>query len=130
MKTSSSSLFLYAIAGIVTVGLIGYVVTQDRAPSPYDGFAQCLTDKGVKMYGAWWCPHCKKQRELFGKSFDKVEYIECSPNGSKTTSVQCTQAGVKGFPTWMFADGSTLGGEQSFEALGERAGCPVPAPAP
>ncbi len=32
-------------------------------------FARCLTDRQVKMYGAYWCPHCAEQKEMFGESF-------------------------------------------------------------
>lgn len=89
-----------------------------------DAFAQCLTDKGVKMYGAYWCPHCINQKELFGGSFDKVQYIECSlPERAGQTQV-CADAGINGYPTWEFADGSRVEGEMNLGDLAAKAGCP------
>ena len=65
MKNSKSAYYLYGAAVLVVVGLIAFATTQEAAQSPYDSFAQCLTDDGVKMYGAWWCPHCQSQKKLF-----------------------------------------------------------------
>lgn len=79
------------------------------------------------MYGAWWCPHCSNQKALFGSAFKYINYVECSPNNTKTMSVQCKNDGITGFPTWVFADGSQLGGEQTFAALSAKTGCELPA---
>lgn len=126
-QTSTSSLILFGLAGLAVVGLLGYVVTRPSVPSAYDDFAQCLSDKGIKMYGAWWCPHCTAQKKLFGTAFKKVNYIECSPAGSKTMSEQCKTDGIQGYPTWVFADNTRVSGEQSFADLSLKSGCPVPA---
>jgi hypothetical protein len=32
----------------------------------YVEFAQCLSDKGAVFYGAFWCTHCKSQKQMFG----------------------------------------------------------------
>lgn len=95
-------------------------------PSPYNDFAQCLTDKGVKMYGAYWCPHCQAQKALFGSSWDKVTYIECAtPNSNKQKEV-CNIAGIKSYPTWEFADGNKVPAVLSLEQLGSFANCDLP----
>ena len=86
-----------------------------------DSFAQCLAEKEVKMYGAEWCSHCKNQKELFGRSFQYVPYVEC-PEDTET----CTAAGVEGYPTWIFADGSKKEGEVSLETLAEKTDCELP----
>lgn len=125
MKNSKSSYYLYGAAALVVVGLIAFATTQEAAPSAYDEFAQCLTDDGVKMYGAWWCPHCQSQKKLFGSSFAHVTYIECS-TVSKSMNQTCKDAGVEGYPTWEFSDASRLGGEQSLETLAEKSGCALP----
>lgn len=119
----SSSLFLYLAVGVIVVGLIAYAVVKGQAPSIYDSFAQCLTEKNVKMYGAWWCPHCQNQKKLFGKSFDFIEYIECSVPGSQAMNELCKQAGIQGYPTWEFGDGNRMSGEQSLQTLAEKTGC-------
>lgn len=128
MKPFSSSTALIAGSVLVVVGLLGYAVFKSAAPSVNDGFAQCLTDKGVKMYGAWWCPHCQAQKKLFGTAFSKINSIECSPNNTKTMSEQCKADGIESFPTWVFPDGTKVTGEQSFTSLGAKSGCELPTP--
>ena len=39
------------------------------------------------------------EKKLFGDAFKKVNYVECSPNGSKTMSQECKDAGVESYPT-------------------------------
>ncbi len=125
----SSSTLLFVLAFAVVVGLVAYVATRPSVPSSYNAFAQCLTENGAKMYGAWWCPHCSNQKKLFGTAFKEIEYIECSPGGSRTMSQQCAAEGIEGFPTWVFADDSRLSGERSFEDLAYKTGCELPAEA-
>jgi len=81
--------------------------------------AECLTEKGVKMYGADWCPHCQEQKNLFGAAFKKVDYIECQQQ-----LVVCQQANIKAFPTWVFPDGIRIEGVLSLERLSRLSGCP------
>jgi hypothetical protein len=35
------------------------------------------------------------------------------------------EAGVHGYPTWVFPDGSQASGRQSIETLAARSGCPL-----
>ncbi len=120
-----SSTLLIVLSVIVAGGLVVFAAMKSGSgPSPYDSFAQCLTEKGAKMYGAWWCPHCKSQKDLFGSAFDSVDYVECS-DASKNMSQKCKDAGITGYPTWKFADGTAVSGEQTLESLGEKTGCEV-----
>ena len=50
---------IYAVLIVAAFGLAYYL--GNRTQHKYDGFARCLGDRGVKMYGAWWCPHCQEQ---------------------------------------------------------------------
>jgi len=110
--------------GLVLVPLIIYVVAAPRPRGgQHDQLAQCLTDKGAKMYGAYWCSHCLSQKKMFGQSFSKINYIECSLPDGKTQTQECQEAGIKGYPTWEFGDGSRLEGEVSLDKLTEKSGC-------
>jgi thiol-disulfide isomerase/thioredoxin len=87
------------------------------------GLAKHLTKKRVKMYGAFWCGYCAKQKELFGKqAFAKIKYIECDERGVKPQRNLCNQAGVNGYPTWKFPNGQTAGGLTSLSALADASG--------
>lgn len=127
MKKLSSSWILYGAAVLVVVGLIGFAISKQSVPTDpkIDAFAQCLTDHGVKMYGAWWCPHCKAQKEQFGNSFSKIRYVECSEPGSNDMNQICKDAKIEGYPTWEFQDKTRVSGEQKLEDIGKKAECPL-----
>lgn len=93
------------------------------APADMDAFTKCLTENGAGLYGASWCPHCQKQKKLFGESIQFVNYIECAPDGSRTQAQVCKDAGITGYPTWQFFDGSQILGEASFQQLSEKTNC-------
>ena len=98
--------------------------TQEKVnetPTAFDDFAQCLADAGALFYGAFWCPHCKDQKDMFDNS-SKLPYIECSTINRQQTQ-ECTDAGITGYPTWVFADGSREEGTVPMATLSEKTGC-------
>ncbi len=103
-----------------------YFFYYSRPVSTLDDFAKCVTAKGAKMYGAWWCPHCADQKELFGFAFQYINYVECSSPGQRTINDTCKQAGVKNFPTWQFADGTRKEGSEPLSLLSHETGCKLP----
>jgi hypothetical protein len=85
--------------------------------------AEKLTEKGVTMYGAFWCPHCSNQKEMFGQTaWSKVQYIECAGQGYNGSPALCAEAKIDGFPTWVFADGTQVSGERPLEDLAKQVG--------
>lgn len=84
-------------------------------------FAQCLTDKGAVMYGAYWCPHCQNQKAMFGEAFKFIRYVECTQDPQP-----CIDAGIRGFPSWIFPGGVKLEGTQFLQQLAKVSGCPLP----
>ncbi|MEK6967760.1 MAG: hypothetical protein AABX51_03965 [Nanoarchaeota archaeon] len=110
---------------VIVFGSIGYAAYSSSTPGEYDDFAKCLGDKGAIFYGAFWCPHCKEQKQIFGKSAKYLPYIECAlPSGQGTTEV-CNQAGVKSYPTWEFADGTKQTGKLSILELSRKTNCSI-----
>ena len=114
---------------LAIVGLLAYAYARSAAtPGPLDGFAQCLGERDAVFYGAFWCPHCKSQKEMFGRSAKHLPYVECSyPNGRGQVA-RCVAEGIKGYPTWVFADGARLEGEVSLDELAAKTGCVIPQP--
>ena len=92
----------------------------------YDKFAQCLADKHAKMYGLYYCPHCADQKEMFGKSFHYVPYVECAIKGTRELAPECAVAGAKLFPSWQFGMDAPKPGVLSLEALSDKTGCSLP----
>lgn len=85
--------------------------------------AQHLTDVGAKMYGAWWCPHCHDQKQLFGKTAAKtIPYVECAEDGQNSQTQLCRSVPeVEGFPTWE-VNGEFFVGAQSLNTLADASG--------
>ncbi|MEI6829615.1 MAG: hypothetical protein WCK64_07150 [Synechococcaceae cyanobacterium ELA445] len=80
-----------------------------EAVSPSTPFQLALANhlrlSGAIFYGAWWCPHCFHQKNLFGtEGARKLPYVECDKDDQGRQ--QCIAAKVKAFPTWV------LGGER------------------
>ncbi len=122
-----NSLIFIVIALVVVGGIIWFLATPS-GPGQYDQFAQCLQDKGVKFYGAWWCPHCRDQKALFGKSVSKLPYIECSAAGQQNVQLQvCKDAKIESYPTWEFADKSRVSKVMTLQELADKTTCALPA---
>jgi len=118
------NLILLIIVLVIIGGLTVFAMVQSKKPGQYDSFAQCVNDSGAKFYGAWWCPHCQAQKAMFGKSAKLLPYVECSTPDSKQTQ-QCNDLGIKGYPTWIFADGTVKNGEIPLETISELTNCPI-----
>jgi len=120
--------YIIAIALVILVAIVAYFALGDsnRPKADYESFAKCLTNKSVKMYGAYWCPHCQNQKKEFGNAWQYVTYVECAIPDQPGQTPACAQAGITGYPTWTFPDSSTLEGEVSFADLSQKSGCPLP----
>ena len=124
MKKKNAMIWLAVI--IIAIGLIGWGVWHSVQPGELDSFAQCLSDSDAIFYGAFWCSHCQNQKALFGKSERLLPYIECSTPDGRGMIPSCQEKGVKGYPTWVFADSSKLEGEVALDTLAEKTGCALP----
>ncbi len=128
MTKSQRTLLTIVITAAVAVGGLVLIANKSGTSSgtsgQYDKLAQCLTSKGVKFYGAWWCPHCAEEKRILGDSMKKINYIECAPPGDQQGQTEiCKQAKIDSYPTWEFADGSRATGVQQPKDLADKAGC-------
>lgn len=99
----------------------------DSLGDRYVGFADCLTQKGVKMYGAYWCPKCNQQKKMFGKeAFRKIQYVECDPRGADANPELCLNKKIQKYPTWEFSDESMTVGVKDLSVLAEKTACTLP----
>jgi hypothetical protein len=127
---SNKALFITVVGTILIVVAGGYGYSKMRGDVPesgvYDSFAQCLTNKGVKFYGAFWCSHCQNQKKMFGSSAEYLPYIECSKPDGRSLTDACTEAKITSFPTWQLPDGTRREGEAPLALLAEQTGCELP----
>lgn len=124
MKTKT--LIILALLLVLIVILIAWNSMRQNTPSKLDGFAECLKDKGAVFYGAFWCPHCRDQKKMFGTAARLLPYVECSaPDGNSQMSL-CVEKKIAGYPTWRFADGTEETGALELARLAEKTGCVLP----
>lgn len=118
-----------ATAVVLTVLLLvgGYAISAPRAGATdyATGLAKHLTATGVKLYGAYWCPHCTDQKQLFGKAASLLPYIECDPRSPVGQPSVCVAHEIRAFPTWEIA-GQKIEGVLSLEQLARLSGYPRP----
>jgi len=86
-----------------------------------------LRQRGVIFYGAWWCPACFQQKNLFGQQAgNRLPYVECDKE--EAGRQRCAAAEVRVFPTWVLG-GQRLEGVQTVEELKSWSGFPGVPPA-
>lgn len=79
-----------------------------------------LRRQGVLFYGAWWCPACFKQKNLFGQQAgNQLPYVECEKTEEQRE--RCERANIQAYPTWVMGT-QRLEGIQTLQRLGEWSG--------
>jgi len=127
-------LIIYANIGSNAVAIDDKGVTKISGPTTYPeppygwevktisgpaelALVEYLDKIGSKMYGAFWCPHCFDQKQLFGHdAAKKLPYIECAEQGNNSNPEACVAAKVQSFPTWVIK-GQTISGTQELQEL-------------
>ena len=99
--------------GIVVIFVAIFAFSSYAKASPYDNFAQCLSDKGAVMYGADWCKFTQGQKAMFGNSIKYVDYQDFT----KGPNIKIT-------PTWII-NGERYEKAQSIDRLSTLTGCTI-----
>jgi len=121
------------IAGVVALFLVIYFALEKITggavsvdASSTDQFAKCLSEKNVKMYGAYWCPHCVNNKGMFGNGgkilVDLEIYVECDAGGENPQPGVCSEKRIGGYPTWEI-NNKLYSGEMSMDKIAELSGC-------
>lgn len=95
--------------------------TAEIAKSAKVALADHLTKNGAQMFGTYWCPYCKRQKELFGDAEKYVPIVECDPKGDHPQPQVCDQAGISSYPTWKI-NGKLYRGLRSLSELAALSG--------
>ena len=96
-----------AVAAVVVAGMhfanSGVVPGLSGEEDRYlKALATHIDDSGAQFYGAFWCPHCIEQKDMFGNSADRLPYVECTPGGRNAPlAPACGVQGITTFPTWI-----------------------------
>jgi hypothetical protein len=130
MKKKTKKTIAWGVIAIAIIFTALFLNSKKQGSAPVandklDEFSQCLKDKDAVFYGAYWCLHCQNQKKLLGQS-KNMPYVECStPTGTGQTQI-CKDKKIEGYPTWIFANGSTQSGELTLDALAQQTGCQLP----
>ena len=115
----------FIVAVVTLTGTLIIYGVQSQAVAVNNSFAGRLAihlrNTNSKMYGAFWCPHCREQKALFGEAFKQVPYIECDPRGENAQPDLCRAKNITGYPTWEI-NGQRVDGLTSLEKLAELSG--------
>lgn len=115
-KAMKRSVLVTAIVALVLVG--GYAAwTRVAGAGASDAFAECITAGGWTMYGTDWCSYCQRQKQMFGKSFRNIHYVNCD------LSDVCNEAGVQAYPTWGRDGALEEAGVKELDELAAMTGC-------
>ena len=95
--------------------------TENFSADYIEKLAKFMTEKGMIMYGAYWCPHCQAEKQLFGAAFQFVDYVECDPQGPNANPGECSAKNVTGYPTWIY-NGTTYSGQKTLSQLAQIVG--------
>lgn len=93
-----------AIVLVLMLGLHGIYAGWFQAPEDprLRALAEHLDRVGVVYYGASWCPSCQHQNQLFGRSYQRLPYVECSPQGQQgPVAFECVANEITSYPTWI-----------------------------
>jgi uncharacterized membrane protein len=103
---------------------IGWEIKSTSGPAEIE-LAKHLTQTGVKMYSAYWCPHCYEQKQLFGQqAWEQITNVECAADAKKNPQpATCAKDGIKSFPTWSIK-GKLDAGVKKLAKLSELTGYP------
>ena len=110
-----------AYVGSSTAGL----TAEGEAAPDLVAFAKAVKDSGAIMYGAYWCPHCLAQKELFADGAKFLPYREVTDANRQPNQLAIDQ-NITSYPTWVFLDGSRLVGEQTLATLSAKIGVAIP----
>ena len=121
-----TTIFWLAIT-VLIIGGIGGSFYMKSLPGQLDGFVQCMKDKDVTFYGAFWCPHCQATKKQFGNSEKLLPYVECStPDGKNQTQI-CIDKKIDTYPTWTRpTDDTRISGEHTLQEIADFSGCKLP----
>ena len=67
-----------------------------------------MSDGKIKVYGAPWCPDCKRAKQFLGEQRTHYEWIDIDQDEEGRRYVQQVNSGKQIIPTIVFSDGSIL----------------------
>lgn len=117
------------IAGVVVAGITYFAQTSITAQKDYTPFVEALNEQGVVYYKSFTCSNCKRQEQMIGEAYKKLNSVECHPDGPKGNPELCLAKDIEHTPTFIIEkDGDEVKravGLQQLDDLAKWAGVPA-----
>ena len=107
---------------------------DNRDAAYIDRLVKFMSEKGMTMYGASWCPHCQAQKKALGDAVKDLKYVECSSSTTqKEQAAECSAVNftdsadgkkytsIQGYPTWIY-QGVGYSGEMNIQKMAQIVG--------
>ena len=78
-----------------------------------------MSEAKIRMYGAPWCPDCRRAKEFLGEQRVPYEWINVDDNPESLKYVEKVNNGKQFIPTIVFEDGSILVEPTNAELAGK-----------
>ncbi|MEO1616327.1 MAG: tandem-95 repeat protein [Planctomycetota bacterium] len=88
-------------------------------------FAKDIAATNTTFFGAYWCPACTQQKQLFQDGADFLPFIEVT-GPDRTINQIGIDNNITVYPTWVFPDNTRASGVLSLEEISQRTGVPIP----
>ena len=67
-----------------------------------------MTEPGITVYGAYWCPDCRRAKKFLAEQFISYNWVDIEQDPDGEQFVIQKNGGKRIIPTIVFADGSFL----------------------
>ena len=95
--------------------------SEPTSPEPTGGRPGQSPTGTLVLYGASWCPDCRRSKAFLGEQRVPFHYVDLEAHPEEDATVERYNAGKRIIPTIVFPDGSHLA-EPSNEELAEKLG--------
>ena len=117
------------IGGLLVVGITYFAQMSGGTKVDYSELFLCANDSGVTYYKSIRCSNCRRQEQVFGPAYAKLNSIECHPDGTNPQPELCLEKDISKTPTFIIEqDGVEIKraiGIQQIPAFAEFVGCPI-----
>ena len=114
------------IAGLVVSGVLFFAQTGTVVKKDYSDLVEQINKAGWVYYKSYTCSNCRRQEKLLGEAYNKLNSVECHPDGPNGNPELCLKNNITKTPTWILerdgAEVRRVEGLQTIEALTEMAG--------
>ncbi|MBI4439307.1 hypothetical protein HY640_05220 [Candidatus Woesearchaeota archaeon] len=118
-KSVFGKLVIACIGLAVVAGIVFLFYSSSANAKTMDEFSECLAKKGAVIYGNEWCKYTQKQKNMFGSSFGRLNYVICDQQKKLCDEKQITTT-----PTWEI-NGSIFREVRTIEELSMISGCKI-----